>query len=178
MNIANKITIARLVLVPFFIIVMLSGIKYGNIISAVLFAIASLTDKLDGYIARKYNQITNLGKFMDPLVDKIMVSSALIVLIQLGRIQSWIVIIILSREFIITGLRAIGADKGVVIAASNLGKYKTTFQIIAIISLMLNNYPFEYIFFPFSTVAIYLALFLTVYSGIDYIIKCRNIILE
>ncbi|AEF17302.1 MULTISPECIES: CDP-diacylglycerol--glycerol-3-phosphate 3-phosphatidyltransferase [Thermoanaerobacterium] len=177
MNAANKITIARLILVPFFIIVMLSGIKYSNIIAASLFLVASLTDKLDGYIARKYNQITNLGKFMDPLVDKIMVSSALIVLIQLNRIQSWIVIVILCREFIITGLRAVGADKGIVIAASNLGKYKTTFQIIAIISLMLNNYPFEYVFFPFSTIAVYLALFFTVYSGIDYVVKCRNIIL-
>lgn len=178
MNIANKITIARLILVPIFIIILLSNIKYSDIISSILFAIASLTDKLDGYIARKYNQITNLGKFMDPLVDKIMVSSALIALIQLGRIQSWIVIIILSREFIVTGLRTIGANRGIVIAASNFGKYKTTFQIIAIISLMLNNYPFEYVFFPFSTIALYLALFMTVYSGIDYIVRCKNIIIE
>lgn len=178
MNIANKITIARLILVPIFIIIMLSNIKHGDIISSILFAMASLTDKLDGYIARKYNQITNLGKFMDPLVDKIMVSSALIALIQLGRIQSWIVIIILSREFIVTGLRTIGANKGVVIAASNLGKYKTILQIIAIISIMLKNYPFEYLFFPFSTIALYLALFMTVYSGIDYIAKCRSLIIE
>lgn len=178
MNIANKITITRLILVPIFIVIMLSNIKYGDIISAILFTMASLTDKLDGYVARRYNQITNLGKFMDPLVDKVMVSSAFIALIQLGRIQSWIVIVILSREFIVTGLRTIAANKGIVIAASNLGKYKTTLQIVAIISLMLNNIPFSYIFFPFSSIAIHLALFMTVYSGVDYIIKCKKIILE
>lgn len=178
MNLANKITIVRLILVPIFVMIMLSNLIYKDIISAIFFALASFTDKIDGYVARKYNQITNLGKFMDPLVDKVMVSSALIALVQLGRIQSWIVIVILSREFIVTGIRTIAANKGIVIAASNFGKYKTTLQIIAILSLMLNNMPFSIIYFPFSNIAIYMALFMTVYSGLDYIIKAQKIILE
>ena len=115
---------------------------------------------------------------MDPLVDKVMVSSALIALIQLGRIESWIVIIILAREFIVTGLRTVAANKGAVIAANIYGKYKTTFQIIAVILLMLNNYPFSLMNFPLSTIMVYLALITTVLSGIDYIIKSKDFIFE
>ncbi|QSZ26371.1 CDP-diacylglycerol--glycerol-3-phosphate 3-phosphatidyltransferase [Aceticella autotrophica] len=178
MNLANKITITRLLMIPIFIIILLSDLNCKNILSAVFFALASLTDKLDGYVARKYNQITSLGKFMDPLVDKVMVSSALIALIQLGRIESWIVIIILAREFIVTGLRTVAANKGIVIAANIYGKYKTTFQIIAVILLMLNNYPFSLINFPLSTIMVYLALITTVFSGIDYIIKSKDFIFE
>lgn len=148
---------------------------YNDFIAAGIFALAALTDKFDGYVARKFNQITNFGKFMDPLVDKIMVSSALIALVQMGRIQSWIVVVILAREFLITGIRTVAADKGIVIAASNYGKYKTTFQMIAVIALMLNNYPFSLINFPFDTIMVYMALILTIYSGVDYIIKSKNL---
>lgn len=178
MNLANRITVVRLMLVPIFIMLMFSNFHYKDVMAALIFAIASITDKVDGYVARKYNQVTNLGKFMDPLVDKIMVSSALIALIQLGRIQSWIVIIILAREFIVTGLRTVAANNGIVIAASKYGKYKTTLQIIAVIALMLNNYPFSIVNFPFATIMLFLALFMTIYSGIDYIIKSKNLLLN
>jgi CDP-diacylglycerol--glycerol-3-phosphate 3-phosphatidyltransferase len=154
---------------------MLVKIPYSDFIAASIFTIGAITDKLDGYVARKYRQITNFGKFMDPLVDKIMVTSALIVLVQMGRISSWIVIVIIAREFLITGLRTLAADKGIVIAASNYGKYKTTFQMIAVIALMLNNYPFSLIHFPFDVLMVYTALILTIYSGVDYIVKSKDL---
>ncbi|KKC29701.1 phosphatidylglycerophosphate synthase [Caldanaerobacter subterraneus subsp. pacificus DSM 12653] len=154
---------------------MLVKIPYGDFIAASIFAIGALTDKLDGYIARKYKQITNFGKFMDPLVDKIMVTSALIALVQMGRIESWIVIVIIAREFLITGIRTVAADKGIVIAASNYGKYKTTSQMIAVIALMLNNYPFSLVNFPFDKIMVYIALILTIYSGVDYIVKSKDL---
>jgi len=175
MNLANKLTMLRLFLIPIFMFFMLVRGPYNDFIAAGIFSLAALTDKFDGYVARKFNQITNFGKFMDPLVDKIMVSSALIALVQMERIQSWIVVVILAREFLITGIRTVAADKGIVIAASNYGKYKTTFQMIAVIALMLNNYPFSLINFPFDTIMVYIALILTIYSGVDYIIKSKNL---
>lgn len=175
MNLANKLTMSRLFLIPVFMVFMLVEIPYGDFIAASIFAIGALTDKLDGYIARKYKQITNFGKFMDPLVDKIMVTSALIALVQMGRIESWIVIVIIAREFLITGIRTVAADKGIVIAASNYGKYKTTSQMIAVIALMLNNYPFSLVNFPFDKIMVYIALILTIYSGVDYIVKSKDL---
>ncbi|AAM24598.1 MAG: Phosphatidylglycerophosphate synthase [Caldanaerobacter subterraneus] len=175
MNLANKLTMSRLFLIPVFMVFMLVKIPYGDFIAASIFAIGALTDKLDGYIARKYKQITNFGKFMDPLVDKIMVTSALIALVQMGRIESWIVIVIIAREFLITGIRTVAADKGIVIAASNYGKYKTTSQMIAVIALMLNNYPFSLVNFPFDKIMVYIALILTIYSGVDYIVKSKDL---
>jgi len=178
MNLANKITMFRLILIPIFLILMFSNLPYKDFFSALVFTLASLTDKADGYVARKYNQITNFGKFMDPLVDKIMVSSAMVALVQMARLESWIVIVILAREFLITGLRTVAADKGIVIPASNYGKYKTTFQMIAVIALMLNNYPFNLINFPFSSIMVYISLILTLYSGIDYIVKSKELFLN
>ncbi|MBE3579298.1 MAG: CDP-diacylglycerol--glycerol-3-phosphate 3-phosphatidyltransferase [Caldanaerobacter subterraneus] len=175
MNLANKLTMSRLFLIPVFMVFMLVKIPYGDFIAASIFAIGALTDKLDGYIARKYKQITNFGKFMDPLVDKIMVTSALIALVQMGRIESWIVIVIIAREFLITGIRTVAADKGIVIAASNYGKYKTTSQMIAVIALMLDNYPFSLVNFPFDKIMVYIALILTIYSGVDYIVKSKDL---
>ncbi len=143
MNLPNKLTIIRVCLIPFFVAALL--FDHGNnytmrIVANVLFIVASLTDLFDGKIARKYNLVTNFGKFMDPLADKLLVCSALICLIELGQLPAWVVIIIISREFIISGFRLVAADNGVVIAASYWGKFKTTFQMAAVI-LMIFNIP-------------------------------------
>ena len=144
MNLANKLTLIRIFLIPVFLIfIAIKDIPYGTTIATAIFILASLTDKLDGYIARSRNQVTNFGKFMDPLADKLLVCSALIALVDLERIAAWIVIIIIAREFIISGFRLVASDNGVVIAASYWGKFKTAFQMITIIMLVLNlNVPF------------------------------------
>jgi CDP-diacylglycerol--glycerol-3-phosphate 3-phosphatidyltransferase len=149
---------------------------YANYIAVALFIVASLTDMLDGKIARKYNLVTNFGKFMDPLADKLLVCSALICLVETGQLAAWIVIIIIAREFIISGFRLIASDNGVVIAASYWGKFKTTFQMLMVIVLILN---FENPIFKILGVALtYIALALTVVSLIDYIYKNRAILKE
>jgi len=175
MNLANKITLIRIVLIPLFIVLLLNDLYF---LSANVFVIASLTDALDGYIARKYNMITNMGKLMDPLADKLLVTSALICLVEKGDIASWLVIIIISREFLVSLLRSIAASEGTVIAASKWGKMKTIFQMVAIISILYKNYPFELINFPFSTIAIYIATVLTLISGVDYILKNKHVFKE
>ena len=177
MNLPNKLTIVRIIMIPFFVFFMLTDFVAGaKWIATILFCLASLTDFLDGHIARKYNLVTNFGKFMDPLADKLLVCSALIALIDLDRIPAWIVIIIIAREFIISGFRLIAADNGVVIAASYWGKFKTTFQMIMIILLILNiNYPFSSIV---NTVIMYIALALTVISLIDYIVKNYKVFID
>ena len=177
MNLPNKLTIFRVILIPFFLVFLLvPGIPAGNWIALGIFIAASLTDLLDGKIARKYNLVTNFGKFMDPLADKLLVCSALICLTGLGRIPSYMVVIIIAREFTISGFRLIAADNGVVIAASYWGKFKTTFQMITIIMLVLNlNVPFMNII---NTVLIYISLGLTVISLIDYIAKNYKVFLE
>ena len=152
------------------------GGPYGKYISVLIFAAASFTDFLDGKIARKYHLVTNFGKFMDPLADKLLVCAAMICLIEKGRLASWIVIIIISREFIISGFRLIASDNGVVIAASYWGKFKTVFQMLMIIVLIANiNHP---IFAVLGTVLTYIALALTVISLIDYIIKNKDVLKE
>ena len=161
MNLANKITILRVLMIPIFMIILLSNLKWNNYIAAVIFIIASLTDTLDGYIARSKNQITSFGKFIDPLADKLLVITALICLIEMGKVPGWIVIVILSREFVITGFRTIAASEGITIAASPLGKIKTITQLIAIISLLINNFPFRLINFPFDKIMLYISLFFT-----------------
>lgn len=153
-------------------------IPVHHLIGALIFIIASATDWLDGYVARKYNLITNLGKFLDPLADKILVTAALISLVQLQLAPAWIVIIILSREFAVTGIRLIAAGEGDVIAASQLAKWKTTFQIIAIAALLLYNIPFTLISFPFGDVMLWIALLLTILSGFDYFWKNRQLLLS
>ena len=177
MNLPNKLTIFRILCIPVFVVLMLvNTIPYNNYIAVGVFIIASLTDMLDGKIARKYNLVTNFGKFMDPLADKLLVCSALIALVDFDKVAAWIVIIIIAREFIISGFRLIAADNGVVIAASYWGKFKTTFQMIMIILLILDlNYPFSGVV---NMVVTYIALILTVVSLIDYIVKNYKIFIE
>jgi len=148
----------------------------GDVLAAAIFVLASFTDFLDGKIARKYNLVTNFGKFMDPLADKLLVCSALIALVDLNRIPAWVVIIIIAREFIISGFRLIASDNGVVIAASYWGKFKTTFQMIMIILLILNiDYPYSNII---NKVIMYIALALTIISLLDYIIKNYKVFID
>ncbi|MCR5291750.1 MAG: CDP-diacylglycerol--glycerol-3-phosphate 3-phosphatidyltransferase [Eubacterium sp.] len=181
MNLPNKITMFRVLLIPFFIIFLLvPGIPAGNWIALGIFIVASLSDMVDGKIARKYNLVTDFGKFMDPLADKLLVSSAMIALIEMERIPSWVVIIIIAREFVISGFRLIASDNGVVIAASMWGKVKTTVQMIMVIFLIADLgkvFPgAKNVFFISEQVLIYLAMILTVVSLIDYIVKNRNVI--
>ena len=168
MNLPNKITMLRVFLIPFFVVFMLvSAIPYSKYIALVVFVVASLTDTLDGYIARKYKLVSNFGKFMDPLADKLLVSSAMICLVSLNRIPAWVVIVIISREFIISGFRLVASDAGVVIAASWWGKIKTVVQMIMVLILSIHNPVVAVI----EQILIYLALVLTVVSLLDYLIK-------
>lgn len=176
MNLPNKLTLFRVILIPFFVFFLLAPYfeGYGNYIAVAIFIVASITDFLDGKIARKYNLVTNFGKFMDPLADKLLVCSALICLIQLELIPAWVVIIIIAREFIISGFRLIASDNGVVIAASYWGKFKTAFQMLTVIFLIL-NIPNK-VFIILGTVLIYVSLALTVISLIDYIAKNKDVL--
>ncbi len=190
MNIPNKITVSRICLIPLFVIVMIIDFGWGDImilganmplehfIGALIFIIASCTDWIDGYYERKYNLVTNLGKFLDPLADKLLVSAAFIVLVELGYAPAWVIIIILSREFAVTGLRAILAGEGEIVAASQLGKIKTWTQIVAIASLLLHNIFFVMFGIPFDLIMLYVALFFTVWSGWDYFYLNRKSLLE
>ena len=169
MNLPNKLTIFRVILIPFFLVFLLvPGIPADNWIALGIFIVASLTDLLDGKIARKYNLVTNFGKFMDPLADKLLVCSAMICMIPLGKLQAWFVIIIIAREFIISGFRLVAADNGIVIAASYWGKFKTVSQMFMIIVLIAD---LGGVFDIVGTVLIWLSLILTVVSLIDYIAK-------
>jgi CDP-diacylglycerol--glycerol-3-phosphate 3-phosphatidyltransferase len=178
MNLPNKLTILRVIMIPFFLVFMLTEIAGGasKYIALFIFVAASLTDLLDGKIARKYNLVTNFGKFMDPLADKLLVCSALICFVELDKIPAVVVIIIIAREFIISGFRLVAASSGVVIAASYWGKFKTVSQMIMIILLILDlDYP---VFYILEQVFIYLALILTVVSLLDYLIKNKQVLSE
>ena len=189
MNLPNKLTIFRVILIVPFVVLLLGGeagwfgnnILIPNLIALAIFIIASLTDLADGKIARKYNMVTNFGKFMDPLADKLLVCSALIALVELGRIPAWIVIIIIAREFIISGFRLVASDNGVVIAASYWGKFKTTFQMV-MVCLMLVNVPGMEVMWPWlnllTQVVMWIALVLTVVSLIDYLVKNKGVMKE
>ncbi len=183
MNLPNKLTVFRIILIPFLLIFILFDfipldIQTRRYIATAIFIIASLTDALDGHIARKYNLITNFGKFMDPLADKLLVTSTMIALIPLEDaivpLKAWVVILIIAREFFMTGFRTIAMEKNVVIAAGKSGKLKTIFQMFMIIFLLLNidNTIFIYI----SKVLIYISVFLTVYSLTEYVIKNKNVL--
>ncbi len=190
MNLPNKLTIFRMVLIVPFVLLLLGShqewgwfaalfggiLGYADYIAAAIFILASLTDLLDGKIARKYNLVTNFGKFMDPLADKLLVCSALICLVEMGRIPAWMVIIIISREFIISGFRLVASDRGVVIAASYWGKFKTTFQMIAVVLLIvdLKNEVMQFL----TAACVWIALILTVVSLVDYIVKNRKVLTE
>lgn len=172
MNLPNKLTLFRVILIPFFVLFMLVDITaYNKWIALAIFIVASLTDLLDGKIARKYNLVTNFGKFMDPLADKLLVCSALICLVALNKIPAWIVIIIIAREFIISGFRLIASDNGVVIAASYWGKFKTTFQMVMICLMIADIETISLI----TTVVMWIALILTVVSLVDYLIKNKDV---
>lgn len=185
MNLPNKLTILRVCTIPFFVFFMeMDGLgRWGSFIAVLLFVLASITDALDGHIARKHNLVTNFGKFMDPLADKLLVSAALICLV--GRIPAWVVVVIISRELIISGFRTIAADNGIVIAASMWGKVKTVFQMIMIIWLILdlNWFVEEYIidvplYDIIGNILVVISLVLTVVSMIDYIYKNKDVLKE
>lgn len=188
MNLPNKLTILRTVLIPFFLVALLCDVNYGgfipygNWIALVIFAVASITDMLDGKIARKYNLVTNFGKFMDPLADKLLVSSAMIAFIELGRIPCWIVIVIIAREFIISGFRLVAADNGVVIAAGIWGKIKTAEQMVMLCILIADvGSLFPAVaegIYVFENILIYLALILTIVSLIDYLVHNKGVLAE
>lgn len=177
MNLPNKLTVLRVIMIPFFVFFLMwqgGENRTFRLIALALFIIASLTDLLDGKIARKYNLVTNFGKFMDPLADKLLVCSALICLIELGQLPAWVVIIIISREFIISGFRLVAADNGVVIAASYWGKFKTTFQMAAVI-LMIFNIPALTLV---TNIVVVIAVALTIISLVDYVAKNIKILTE
>ena len=175
MNTPNKLTVARMILVPFLVLFMLTGWgrDWNRFICLAIFVVASITDWFDGYLARKNNLVTNFGKFMDPLADKLLVCSAMICFIELDRLPAWIVIIIIGREFIISGFRLIAAENGVVIAANYWGKFKTVSQMIMIILLMLG---LGGIFEILTQIFIWLSVALTVISLLTYIMQNRNVL--
>ncbi|KMT23049.1 CDP-diacylglycerol--glycerol-3-phosphate 3-phosphatidyltransferase [Clostridium cylindrosporum] len=168
MNLANKITALRILLIPLFLYFVYTDLKYHILIATIIFVFAALTDSLDGYIARSRNQVTKFGKFIDPLADKLMITAALLSLVELERIEGWIVMVIIARELIITGLRAVAASDGVVIAASMWGKVKTVTQIVAVVSALLA--------IPYYNIFVIIALISTILSGVDYIYKNRKIL--
>lgn len=189
MNLPNKITISRIFLIPIFLLFMIPlpdwtntyGIlkefntfvtNYGNIVAVIIFSIASLTDGIDGYIARKYNQVTNLGIFLDPIADKIMVISALVVLVEQNRLSSCVTIIIIAREFIVTAFRLIASDKKMVIAANKSGKIKTITQIALIIMALLVSNKL------IITIMTIIVLAITIYSGFSYIYNNKHILIQ
>jgi len=190
MNLANKLTLIRIFLVPVFLVfIAVKDIPYGSFIATFIFILASLTDKLDGYIARSRNQITNFGKFMDPLADKLLVTAALISLVELHVVPSWAAVVIIAREFAVSGLRSIAAAQGRVIAASWWGKIKTVIQIVAIILLLLkvnihdarllkifviDNHYLKEFFVIVPTLMLMLAVLVTLISGYDYFKKNKE----
>ena len=175
MNTPNKLTVARMIIVPFLVVFLLTGWggDANRYISLALFVVASVTDWFDGYLARKNNLVTNFGKFMDPLADKLLVCSAMICMIELNRLPVWFVIIIIGREFIISGFRLIAAENGIVIAANYWGKFKTASQMIMIILLILH---FDGIFVTLEQLFIWLSLALTIISLITYIWQNKSVL--
>lgn len=190
MNLPNRITLTRIFMIPVMLVFLLVDVGWlsyelvlgsyslpvHQLIAAILFIIAASTDGIDGYIARKYNLVTNLGKLLDPLADKLLVATVLIGLVAMGKCDAWIAAIIISREFAVTGLREVALLAGSVIAASKWGKAKTVTQIIAISALLLNNFPFEWLSIPFADIAMWLAAVITLYSGIDYFVKNKSVL--
>lgn len=196
MNLPNKITLCRIILIPFMMIVPLFGIKstllginVGNLISLAIFLIASFTDYLDGHIARKNNLVTNFGKFLDPIADKLLVLTALIMFVEAGKLPAWIPVVIAAREFMVSGIRMLAAGEGNVIAASMLGKIKTVSQMIAISLAFVDNNPFmaftskclcipELVLNILMSVTMLVSVIATIWSGIDYFEKSKDIVLK
>jgi CDP-diacylglycerol--glycerol-3-phosphate 3-phosphatidyltransferase len=171
MTLANRITVARILLVPVFLFFLLEKIPYGTFIAAGIFILAASTDGLDGYFARKRQEVTNLGKLLDPLADKLLITAALVSLVEASVLPAWVAIIIISRELAVTGLRSVAAAEGLVIAASPIAKLKTISQIVAIVGLIINNFPFSLIGFPFTAIAVAVSVVLTIWSGTDYFVR-------
>lgn len=188
MNIANRLTIARIVMIPVFLLMMCfpkdalgtvnvfqSNLSVSWILAMIIFTIASITDFLDGYLARKYHLITNFGKFADPLADKLLVMTAFITLVGAGVIPMWIVAVIVCRELAVTGLRLLLVNDGEVLAAAWPGKVKTATQMLAIIFLLIDDFPVKGLPFSIGTILLYVCLVATVYSGVDYFIKNKHV---
>ncbi len=170
-NLPNSITLARISVVPFLFFLLASPGPFWSLVLAALFVLAAITDFLDGFVARKYDLITTMGKFLDPLADKLIVNSAMILMIPIGRIDAWIVVIIIMRDLIVDGIRSIASSEGIYIQASIIGKQKTLAQIIAVTALMI-HYPFFGLDAHFvGTIILYVAFLLTIYSGMDYFVK-------
>lgn len=188
MNLANRITLVRIFLVPIVTIFLLIRldvepltignywISYNQVFALILFIIAASTDGLDGYIARKRKIVTNLGKLLDPLADKLLMAAVLIALVEMEKLGAWVAIIIISREWAVTGLRQVALLEGSVLAASKWGKWKTAVQITMIIVLLLNNFPFNFIDLRIDLFVVWAAVLITVYSGVDYFVKNKNLI--
>lgn len=176
MNLPNKLTILRVFMIPFFVFFILTDYAgtASKWIALTIFIVASLTDLLDGKIARKYNLVTNFGKFMDPLADKLLVCAAMICLVEMRKLSAWMVIIIISREFIISGFRLIAADNGIVIAASYWGKFKTTFQMVMICLLIADIEAITLL----TQIVVWIALILTIISLVDYLVKNKSVMKE
>lgn len=173
MNLANRVTLARIFLVPIFMFFILIRIPYGEYIAAAVFVLAASTDGLDGYIARARKEVTKFGKLLDPLADKLLVSAALISLVEIDLVPAWIAVIIIGREFAVTGLRSIAASEGVIISASKLGKVKTVTQIVAIVAIILNDFFVALLNLPFNIgeISINVAVIFTLWSGIEYFVN-------
>ena len=175
MNIANSLTILRIFLIPLFVFVLLIRIPYSDYLAALVFIAAALTDSLDGYLARKLHQVTKLGIILDPLADKLLITAALISLVELGAMTGWIAIVILGREFAVSGLRAVKAEEGIIIPASKMGKTKTVVQVIAVLLLILQSSYQHIISLPLGEWAMYIAVIITVVSGIEYFYRFRMV---
>ena len=199
MNLPNKITVARMLMIPLMVIIpflgiegrfeILGGFTYSNLIITIIFLIASITDFFDGYLARKHNLVTTFGKFLDPIADKLLVLSAMLMLVESGIIPAWIPIIVVAREFIVSGIRMLAAGEGNVIAASWLGKIKTVSQMIAITFAFIGNHAFfafvnggitgaELVINILMSVGMLVSVITTIYSGVDYFIKSKDIVLK
>lgn len=177
-NIPNLLTFFRIALIPVLVFLLLSSSELLSILSVLVFSIASITDWLDGYLARKMNIVTNLGKFLDPIADKLLIAAALVMLVGLGRVPAWMVVVIIGREIAVTGLRSIASSEGIIIAASDLGKGKMIIQISALIGLLLH---YQYLGIDFHAVGmmlLWIALALTTWSGFDYFNKFIKVILK
>ena len=174
MNMPNKLTIARMCMVPLFMIALMFNTDSSRILATVIFALASLTDMLDGQIARKYNMVTNFGKLMDPLADKVLTAAAMICLVELGDLAAWIAIVIIFREYLITGLRSVAASENIVVAANIWGKVKTVCQMFALMFLMLKPQIVALCGVNIGLWLMYAAVILTVYSGLDYVLKINK----
>jgi CDP-diacylglycerol--glycerol-3-phosphate 3-phosphatidyltransferase len=172
-NAANAITVARILLIPVFVVLLVSDIPYGQYLAIAVFAVAAFTDKLDGYVARSRGQITTLGQFLDPLADKLLISAALIALVGLDKLPAWVAMVIIGREFAVTALRVVGIDQGVSIPAGTLGKAKTTSQIVCIIILMWPHAHSTWTTWV-KVVAVAAMLALTLISGVQYFVKARD----